>query len=208
MSRALAINKNAVAGEPLPPSWSQGPMGPPGPQGPIGPVGPPGEDGQEGIRGDDGATGPPGQQGPIGPAGPAGPQGVAGPGGVQGPQGDTGPQGNPGPVGPQGPVGPPALGGHEEFLPSAGATTVVLSQPVAALFVVARAGVVQSQASGNYSVAGSTVTFTDAFDGTERLVVTYSIPSTVSGSVDVELRTYVQHIMSILDPTGPPPPSP
>ena len=110
MSRALAINKNAVAGEPLPPSWSQGPMGPPGPQGPIGPVGPPGEDGQEGIQGDMGPAGATGAPGAVGPAGPTGPQGPAGPGGVQGPQGAKGDVGPAGPGGPPGPTGPAGQG--------------------------------------------------------------------------------------------------
>jgi len=55
VSRALAINKNAVAGEPLPPSWSQGPPGPPGPEGPEGPAGPPGPAGAQGPPGTGGA---------------------------------------------------------------------------------------------------------------------------------------------------------
>jgi hypothetical protein len=108
------VNWNPVGGEPLPPTWAQGPQGPPGPQGPIGPIGPSGQNGQEGIPGDMGPAGPQGIQGPIGPAGAVGPPGPQGPGGldshVPGPPGPQGPTGAdstvPGPQGIQGPIGP------------------------------------------------------------------------------------------------------
>ena len=96
------VNWNPVPGEPLPPTWAQGPQGPAGPPGPIGPPGPAGNDGQEGIAGPMGPPGATGATGAVGPAGPLGPPGLTGPGGVQGPQGNPG---TPGAQGPQGPAG-------------------------------------------------------------------------------------------------------
>jgi|SRR5262245_30938685 len=160
-------------------------IGPPGPQGPPGPTG------------DPGPVGPPGDQGPEGPIGPAGPQGDPGPTGA------TGPQGIQGEMGPAG-----AVLTCQEFLPANGATTVTVSGPISALGIVARAGVVQSLTDGHYSRAGSVITFSDAFDGTERVIVTYAGPAGSSSGSDSEVRAYLQTIMAILDPTGPPPPSP
>jgi len=84
------VNWNPVGGEPLPPTWAQGPPGPPGPAGPIGPMGPAGIDGQPGIAG---PMGPAGATGATGPQGPAGINGSPGPQGVPGPTGPTGPMG-------------------------------------------------------------------------------------------------------------------
>lgn len=173
------VNWNAVGGEPLPPTWAQGPPGPAGPAGPIGPVGPPGEDGSEGIQGAQGLQGPPGPQGPTG---------------ATGPQGATGSQ------------GPPGQNYHQEFKPAAAATTVTLTNAVSVVLVVARGGVVQSQMDGHYSLSGQTLTFTDAFDGNERVVVAYGAASTGTGAVDSALRTYVGQVMAVLDPGGAPPP--
>lgn len=77
-----------------------------------------------------------------------------------------------GPTGPQGPPGPP--GRHAEFLPANGATSITL--PSTPLFVqmLARAGVVQSEVAGDYVISGTTLTFTDAFDGTQRVVLDYA----------------------------------
>jgi hypothetical protein len=121
------VNYNPVGGEPLPPTWSQGPPGPAGPAGPIGPVGPEGEDGQEGIQGDQGLKGDQGSVGPIGPAGPQGSAGPAGPAstvpGPTGPAGPTGPQGPTGPTGAQGASGTTILDGSTGApTPGVGAT--------------------------------------------------------------------------------------
>ena len=143
MSRSLALNKNEVPGEPLPPSWSQGPPGPAGPQGPPGAgstvPGPPGPTGPQGPAGPTGADstvpGPPGPTGPSGPTGPGGPQGVQGPAGPQGATGDTGaqgPTGSTGSTGPQGPAGPTGSTGAQgpagQGVPPGGASGQVLAK--------------------------------------------------------------------------------
>ena len=79
-----------------------------------------------------------------------------------------------GTIGAVGPMGPSASV-HEEFMPAASATVITLSQACQALLLVARNGVVQSATSGNYSIAGNIITFTDAFLGTERVVVEYAL---------------------------------
>jgi len=67
---------------------------------------------------------------------------------------------------------------HEEFLPAAAATTITLSQnPGQGVGMLSRNGVVQSATDNDYSVAGTTVTFTTAFSGAERVVVTYTVGS-------------------------------
>jgi hypothetical protein len=130
-------------------------------------------------RYDGAVVGAQGNTGPQGPAGPAGAPGATGNTGPQGPQGPTGPagtpgtNGTPGAPGAQGPVGP-SSSVHEEFLPSNGATTVTLGQPPNWILMIARAGVVQSQTDGNYSLSGSVITFTDAFNGAERVIVDYA----------------------------------
>jgi hypothetical protein len=86
------INWNPVGGEPLPPTWSIGPMGPPGPTGATGATG-----AASTVPGPPGATGPQGPQGATGAA-----STVPGP---QGPPGSTGPQGSTGATGSQGPPG-------------------------------------------------------------------------------------------------------
>jgi hypothetical protein len=63
---------------------------------------------------------------------------------------------------------------HEEFKPANAATTVVLSQVPMSILMVARDGLVQSQSDGDYSLASSTITFTDAFNGSERVIVDYA----------------------------------
>jgi hypothetical protein len=75
------------------------------------------------------------------------------------------------------------------------------------LLMVARGGVIQSYVNGDYALTGggNTVTFTDAFDGSERVIISYGA-GTMAGA-DAELRTYVQNLMSQLDPGGVPPPS-
>lgn len=70
MTTSPVVNWNPVGGDPLPPSWSQGPQGPPGPPGAQGPPGPPGADST--VPGPPGAQGPPGPAGAQGPAGPPG----------------------------------------------------------------------------------------------------------------------------------------
>ncbi len=98
---------------------------------------------------------------------------------------------------------------HEEFLPAAAATTVVVSQALVRVLTVSRGGVIQSQADGHYSTSSSTITFSDPFSGTERVVVAYQTGTSGTGTlIDTDLRTYVQRIMQILDPSGPPPPTP
>lgn len=85
---------------------------------------------------------------------------------------------------------------------------MVVAQPVTHLLVVARGGIVQSEAAGHYSRVGSTLTFSDDFDGTERVIVAYEGPAGSSSGTDSELRTYIRTIMAVLDPSGPPPPPP
>jgi hypothetical protein len=63
---------------------------------------------------------------------------------------------------------------HEEFLPTNGATTVTLGQPPNWILMLSRAGVVQSSVDGNYSLSGSVITFTDALNGSERIIVDYA----------------------------------
>lgn len=98
-------------------------------------------------------------------------------------------------------------GEHEEFVPAATATFVDLAKVPQRVLTVARDGVVQSQAGGDYSVAGSRITFTDALSGTERIIVAYTSGLSPTGTaVDNEVRIYLQNLMSVLDPGGPPPP--
>lgn len=68
----------------------------------------------------------------------------------------------------------PTTSVHEEFKPALGALTVVLSQVPQTISMVARDGVVQSATDGNYTLSVSTLTFSDAFSGTERVVVDYA----------------------------------
>lgn len=76
-----------------------------------------------------------------------------------------------------GPMGPSASV-HEEFMPANGVTVLTLSQACQALLLVARNGIVQSTVSGNYTIAGNVITFTDAFNGSERVVVEYAQSTT------------------------------
>ena len=108
-----------------------------------------------------------------------------------------------------GPMGVPGASGsqgyQEEFVPAAAATTITLAVVPDAIIVVARDGVVQSELGGNYSAADDVLTFSDAFTGSERVIVGY-LSGAVGASVDSDARAYVAHLMSFLDPTGPPPP--
>jgi hypothetical protein len=73
--------------------------------------------------------------------------------------------------------GAPGGGSHEEFLPANGATNVTLSTSASLLYVVSRSGIIQSANDGHYSLGppqNTRVTFSDAFDGTERVVVVYA----------------------------------
>src|SRR5262245_3609270 len=65
-------------------------------------------------------------------------------------------------------------GGHAEFLPANGTNTINMAAAPSLILAVSRGGVVQSQTDGNYSVLGATLTFSDPFDGTERVVVTFA----------------------------------
>jgi hypothetical protein len=100
---------------------------------------------------------------------------------------------------------------HEEFKPADGETEVVLANTPNFVMMVARDGIVQSLADGHYLIDADTITFTSAFDGSERVAVAYTVSAEEGGTtpaVDVVLRTYVQTIMATLDPGGPPPPAP
>jgi hypothetical protein len=70
---------------------------------------------------------------------------------------------------------------HEEFLPTNGATTITVSQAPNIVLDVARDGVIQSRADGHYTQTGTTFTFSDAFDGTTRVVITYIVGLIVAG---------------------------
>lgn len=224
------IAQDVIVGPPGPagPAGPPGVAGPPGHDstvvGPVGPAGPQGNPGPTGLPGPKGDVGPKGDLGPRGNEGPEGPRGAIGLMGPQGFDGKTGPQGQPGVAGPIGPQGNPgtkgdpgpqgvmgtpgatSTGAHEEYIPPAGATVVGLSTPAIILLFVSRGGVVQSEVHGDYVLtdAGSTVTFTDPFNGTERVIISYGA-ATMAGA-DTELRLYVQNMMLLLDPGGIPPP--
>lgn len=118
----------------------------------------------------------------------------------------------------RGSMGPPGASGsgaglHEEFLPANGATFVDLAETPDTVLTVARAGVIQSLVDGDYTVAGNRVTFADALNGAQRVVVAYSTAGEGGGGgvtpqygVDSDLRAYVQRVMAIIDPGGAPPP--
>ena len=224
------IADDVIVGPPGPggPAGPAGPSGPPGADstvvGPVGPAGPIGNPGPTGLPGPKGDTGPKGDLGPRGNEGPEGPRGPAGLMGPQGNQGEKGPVGSLGPAGPAGPAGTPgakgdpgpqgvmgtpgatSTGAHEEFVPTAGSTVVTLSMPAIVLLFVARGGVVQSIVDGNYTLtdSGNTVTFSDPFNGTERVIISYGAATMVGA--DTQLRIYIQNLMSVLDPGGVPPP--
>lgn len=67
-----------------------------------------------------------------------------------------------------------ALVAREEFAPASSATTVTLAYTPVVLLSVTRNGVAQSTTDGHFSVAAATLTFTTAFDGTDRVVVSYA----------------------------------
>ena len=85
-------------------------------------------------------------------------------------------------------VGGQAL--HEEFLPTAAATVVTISQNPTAILYVSRNGVVQSVTDNHYSAVGPAITFTTPFDGTERVDVGYTVgPVGGSGLTDGQVTT-------------------
>lgn len=63
---------------------------------------------------------------------------------------------------------------HEEFSPAVAATAVGLVHIPNVVLTVSRNGLIQSVAAGHYSIAGATITFSDAFIASERVVVAYS----------------------------------
>jgi hypothetical protein len=63
----------------------------------------------------------------------------------------------------------------QEFVPAGGVTQITLARAPEKIVMVARNGVIQSQAAGHFSVAGPTLTFAASFGGTERLIVSYSV---------------------------------
>lgn len=99
---------------------------------------------------------------------------------------------------------------HEEFLPADGDTVVSLSQVAQRLTMVARGGVVQSEADGNYTLASTDVTFTEPFDGTERLIVEYaptrqartSEPITITGSRGADGPRLLEQLLAALSAMG------
>ena len=217
-----------------------GPQGIPGPIGPQGTPGTPGTTGPAGPQGEPGDTGPQGDTGPAGPQGTPGPSTVwRGPYSAittyeqwdavsfdgSSYLASAAPNvGDAPPIFPwvlmarRGSQGPPGTAGtgagvHEEFLPVDGATFVDLAQAPAVILTVARAGVVQSEVEGDYSLSGQRVTFADALNGTQRIVVAYQATGGDGGGgptpeygVDSELRAYVQRVMAAIDPGGAPPP--
>ena len=64
----------------------------------------------------------------------------------------------------------------------------------------------ESEADESAPASGARVTFSDAFDGTERVVVSYLTSGAGGVNEDAPLRTYVQQIMSVIDPGGAPAP--
>jgi hypothetical protein len=64
---------------------------------------------------------------------------------------------------------------RHEVMPANAATTVTLSNTPETVLMVARDGVIQSSAAGHYSIAGAVLTFGSAFNGSQRVVVTYTV---------------------------------
>lgn len=179
----VLVNGNEILPEGIQgPIGPEGPAGPEGPRGPQGVAGPTGPTGAQGPAGTQGPTGSPGAASTVpGPTGPTGPTGAAGPQGPQGVLGATGPTGVQGPLGPTGLPGTSGAGVHEEFLLGAAATTITLSQTPDRILMVARNGVVQSQAGGDYTVAGAVITITDPAEANTRFIVEYAVPQTGAG---------------------------
>ena len=86
---------------------------------------------------------------------------------------------------------------EEEFAPAAAATSVTLSATPTDVLHVFRNGVEQSLAAGHYSVAGATITFSDAFAAGERVSVSYALGT----SVVVDSYTKAQADALFLDQT-------
>lgn len=73
----------------------------------------------------------------------------------------------------------------EDFAPANAATTVTLSQTPTDVHVVTRNGVAQSEVAGHYSIAGAVLTFSTAFVTGERVIVVYSVGTSVVVAADV-----------------------
>lgn len=72
---------------------------------------------------------------------------------------------------------------HEEFAPTTSATTVVLLHPVNVILIVAVNGsLLRSQFTGQYSLSGTTLTFTTPFTTGDHVVVVYQGLTGVTGS--------------------------
>jgi hypothetical protein len=84
---------------------------------------------------------------------------------------------------------------REEFTPAAAATTVALAVVPTTILSVTRNGVEQSGAAGHYSVAGVTVTFTDAFVAGERVSIMYEMGA--SGSLEAQLADALDRIAAL-----------
>jgi len=73
---------------------------------------------------------------------------------------------------------------REEFAPAAAATTVTLVAVPTTILSCSRNGVEQSAAAGHFSVAGVTLTFTDAFVAGERVSVVYEVGSSAPAPIN------------------------
>lgn len=78
---------------------------------------------------------------------------------------------------------------REEFAPAAAATTVTLANTPTTVLDVARNGVVQSVADGHYGASGAVLTFTTAFDGADRVVVSYAYGAAAVGGMPNPMTT-------------------
>jgi hypothetical protein len=60
-------------------------------------------------------------------------------------------------------------------VPINGAVSVTLTRTPNIVTYVSRNGIIESSAAGHFTIAGPTITFSTALDGTERVEVAYSI---------------------------------
>jgi len=70
---------------------------------------------------------------------------------------------------------------HEEYTPANTATTVTLSQTPGTVLFVARGSGIQ-RAGTDYTIAGSVLTFTSAFDGVTNVIIGYGSQGTGAGN--------------------------
>ena len=73
---------------------------------------------------------------------------------------------------------------REEFAPAAAATTVALAAVPTTVLSCSRNGVEQSSVAGHFTVAGVTLTFTDAFVAGERVSVVYEVGSSAPAPIN------------------------